>query len=129
MSTTDYVRTTSQHPSLDAKKLKQLRSFAKVLDEAFVIPGTNYRMGADSIIGLLPVGGDVAGFLISAMIIFQAKKLGIPKHIEARMWKNVAVDAAAGFVPIVGDLVDVAWKANRKNVDLLENFLRAEGRI
>lgn len=105
-------------------KLKQLRALAGLLDEAIVIPGTNIKVGFDSLIGLVPVVGDTLTALFSAYIIQEAAKLGAPKKLLLRMAFNVAVDVVGGSVPLAGDLFDVMWKANKKNLDLLEKFLK-----
>jgi len=98
------------------------RNVARLLDELFRIPGTNIRFGLDSLIGLLPGGGDLAGGAISAWIIITAARQGAPASMLARMGLNVLVDTILGAVPVLGDVFDVAWKANRRNVALLESF-------
>lgn len=113
----------------DASRLKQVQFLAKVLDEAFVIPGTNQRIGLDSLIGLIPVGGDLLGVALSSLIVYHANKLGVPKSIQSKMWQNIVVDALVGLVPVLGDVVDVTWKANKKNALLLEEHLRREQRV
>jgi hypothetical protein len=104
--------------------IKRLRRLAHMLDNRFTIPGTDWRVGWDAIIGLIPGIGDVITAALAGYIIYQARELGVPKHLLSRMMMNVAVDATAGAVPIVGDLFDIAWRANAKNVRLLERYLR-----
>jgi hypothetical protein len=105
-------------------KLKQLRAMARLLDESLAIPGTSYRFGLDSLIGLVPGAGDLIGAVLSAYIINEAVRLGIPRRLAARMVANTAIDLLGGAVPVLGDLFDVAWKANVKNVELLEEHLK-----
>jgi hypothetical protein len=100
----------------------RLRDLARVLDEAIRIPGTNIRIGLDALLGLLPGGGDVAGGLFSGLIILQAARTGAPAAILGRMLGNVLVDVIVGAIPLLGDVIDVAWRANTRNVRLLESW-------
>src|SRR3712207_1727650 len=99
-----------------------IRRIARLFDEAVRVPGTNVRFGLDAILGLIPGAGDVAGGLLSTVIILQAAKLGAPRSVLMRMVMNVAVDSLVGAVPILGDLFDVGWKSNTRNARLLEQF-------
>ena len=99
-----------------------MRDLARVLDEAVRIPGTNIRIGLDALLGLLPGGGDVAGGLFSGLIILQAARSGAPAPVLGRMLANVAIDVVLGAIPIIGDVFDVAWRANTRNVRLLESW-------
>ena len=103
-------------------KLAQARALAKLLDRAFRIPGTNITFGLDPILGLIPGGGDVAGAVFSGWLIVLGSRMGLPRHILMRMVANVAIDTIGGSVPLLGDLFDVAWKSNTKNLALLEQF-------
>ena len=105
--------------------LERLRRYANVMDAAFRVPGTSIRVGLDSILGLIPGGGDLAGAALSAAVIVAAARRGAPGSVLARMTWNVLVDAGLGTIPLVGDLVDVGWKANLRNVRLLEEHLGA----
>lgn len=109
-----------------AARIKRIRTLAKILDNAFRVPGTNWRFGWDSLIGLVPGGGDVATGLLASYIVVEAAKLGIPRRTLWKMVANVAVDMAGGAVPIAGDLFDFAFKANRKNLRLVEQHLDAQ---
>jgi hypothetical protein len=104
------------------KDLQRLRDLARVLDNAFGIPGTKIRIGLDPILGLIPGGGDIAGAALSGVIVLVALRNGVPPAVLWRMVGNVAIDTAIGTVPFLGDVFDVAWKANTKNVQLLERF-------
>lgn len=99
-----------------------MRDLARVLDEAIRIPGTNIRIGLDALLGLLPGGGDVAGGLFSGLIILQAARSGAPTPVLGRMLANVAIDVVLGAIPLIGDIFDVAWRANSRNVRLLESW-------
>jgi uncharacterized protein DUF4112 len=106
------------------RQIERLRSLSRLLDSAFVIPGTRYRFGLDALIGLVPGLGDAISAVFSGYIILQASRLGAPKSVVNRMIANVAIDTAVGWVPVLGDLFDVAWKSNLKNMALLENHVR-----
>lgn len=99
-----------------------MRDLARVLDEAIRIPGTNIRIGLDALLGLLPGGGDVAGGVFSGLIILQAARAGAPTPVLGRMLANVAIDVVVGAIPLLGDVFDVAWRANTRNVRLLESW-------
>jgi len=92
----------------------------RFLDEAFRVPGTNFRFGWDPIIGLIPWIGDALTALISLAIVFQANRMRIPKVVQLRMLLNIGIDVLVGVVPFVGDVADVFWKSNAKNFALLE---------
>jgi hypothetical protein len=100
-----------------------VRTLAKYLDNAFVVPGTNFRFGLDALIGLIPGVGDVIGSAIGGYIILVAARLGVPRAVIGRMLLNQGIDAAVGIVPFAGDLLDAAWRANAKNARLLEQAL------
>lgn len=107
-----------------AARLKRIRTLSHVLDSSIGIPGTRYRFGLDPILGLLPGGGDLASFLFSAYIIWESAQLGVSQEVLTKMISNVLFDTVAGTVPVLGDLLDVTWKANTRNVALLENHLQ-----
>jgi hypothetical protein len=109
------------------EELRRLESVAHWLDSRFAIPGTGIRFGFDSLIGLVPGLGDVATVLPAAWIIHRARRLGVPGHVLARMALNLGIDLAAGAVPLLGDIVDVGFKANRRNVALLREHFRQRG--
>jgi hypothetical protein len=105
--------------------LDRLERLSTLLDTALVIPGINLRFGADAIVGLVPGIGDVVTTGLAAWIVLEAHRLGVPKHKLARMVGNLAVDGVVGAVPVVGDLFDVAFKANRRNMAIIrEHFGR-----
>lgn len=106
-----------------AARLAKLRRIAWLLDAAFVVPGTKFRFGLDGIVGLAPGIGDTLMGLTSLYIVWEARKLGLPAGKIARMVGNVGVETLAGSVPIVGDLFDAAFKANLRNLAIIEEHL------
>lgn len=120
------VNSRSITPS-QAQRLFTLRRFARLLDSAFAVPGTRYRVGLDPLLGLLPGIGDLVSPLFAIGILWQAHDLGIPRIVQLRMIFNVAIDALLGALPFIGDLFDFVWKANDKNMLLLEHHA-AQGR-
>jgi hypothetical protein len=106
-----------------AARLEQLRHVAYWLDEGLRIPGTRWRIGLDPIIGLVPGVGDAAGALCAAVILGEAVRRGVSRFTLGRMAFNIAFDALLGVVPLVGDVCDAAWKANLRNVALLERHV------
>jgi hypothetical protein len=125
MSSRDY---TFDIPRSRAERIARLEALANLLDTAFVIPGTNFRFGLDGLIGLVPGIGDTITTAVSLWIVYEAHQLGAPAHLIARMLGNVALDGLVGAVPIAGDAFDVLWRANRRNMRMLREFLDREAR-
>ena len=94
-----------------------------MLDSAFKIPGTGVRIGADSILGLIPVVGDLTGAALSGYIVLASARLGAPASTLIRMVINIGIDTVVGSVPILGDMFDAGWRANIKNVELLDQHI------
>ena len=103
------------------------RALASWLDEAIAIPGTSLRVGLDPLLGLVPGLGDALGLVASAYVVVVALRLGAPGSVAARMVANLLVDAAVGAIPVLGDLFDFGWKANTRNVALLETWVARPG--
>ena len=103
--------------------VERARVLARALDSAVRIPGTNIRFGLDALLGLVPGLGDVAGAAMGGYFVLLGSRLGAPKPVLARMVLNVALDTLAGVVPVLGDLFDVTWKANTRNMALLERYV------
>jgi hypothetical protein len=101
---------------------RRLKTLAHLMDESIRLPG-GYRIGWDGIIGLVPGLGDVAGLAVAAYIIAESARLGAPKSVLLRMSANTAIDTILGAVPVLGDLFDLVFKANRKNLRLLQSYL------
>ena len=108
------------------QRLAALKHFASLLDSAFVIPGTAYRIGLDPIVGLVPGIGDLLSPLFTIGILWQSRDLDLPRVVQLRMLLNVAIDTVLGIVPVIGDIFDVAWKANDRNYALLEQHAYEE---
>jgi hypothetical protein len=104
--------------------MARLRRVGWLLDDSIPIPGTRFRLGIDQIIGLVPGIGDLVGGVLSLYIIVEAWRLGVPRGVLARMGWNVAVDTLVGEVPILGDLFDIGFKANLRNLALIDAFVR-----
>ena len=103
--------------------LNRLRKFSRLLDSAIGIPGTKFRFGLDPILGLIPGAGDFLGTALSAYLVVEAARLGVPKETLVKMVSNIVLESAVGTVPVIGDLFDAAWKANTKNFELVEAHL------
>ena len=101
-----------------------LRSLEILLDEAFRVPGTSFRFGIDGIIGLVPGLGDVLAGLLSLVIPVAGWIRGVPYVTLIRMGLNLGIGVLVGSVPLLGDIFDMAWKANRRNYRLLQMHLR-----
>ncbi|MEO6671203.1 MAG: DUF4112 domain-containing protein [Ferruginibacter sp.] len=107
--------------------LKNLKRLAKLMDSQFKIPGTNIRFGLDALVGLVPGVGDFATFIVSGMMVSVLAKNGASGFVLARMALNTIIDALIGSIPILGDMFDVAFKANEKNLKLMHEHY-VEGR-
>ena len=111
------------------QRIARFEAIAKLLDVAFVLPGTNIRYGIDGLIGLIPVVGDIISTAISLWLVREARALGAPWYVTARMLGNVAVDGVVGIVPFAGDAFDVMFRANMRNVRLLRRWLDKQPRM
>jgi Domain of unknown function (DUF4112) len=105
----------------------RMEALARLMDGAFVLPGTNIRLGLDAIVGLVPVAGDVISGLISSYLIWEARQLGAPKWLIARMMANTLLDTTIGSIPVVGDAFDILFRANMKNMALLRRHMEKRG--
>ena len=104
--------------SVDEAAVQRMRFVARLLDDSIRLPGTKFKIGLDPIIGVLPVAGDAVAAALSGYIILESARLGVSYLTLLRMLANVGVDFAVGSVPVVGDIFDVAWKANVRNLRL-----------
>lgn len=111
-----------------AKSLARLQRLARVMDTAWRIPFTRMRFGLDSVLGLVPGAGDAVGLLVSVYAMHQAHKLGAPGKLLLRMAVNAGVDAGLGTIPVVGDVFDMFFKANTRNLKLLTDFLESKSK-
>lgn len=106
-----------------ADRAASVRTLARMLDSAVRIPGTQIRIGAESVFGIIPVVGDIAGAALSGYIVLASARLGAPAPTLVRMLVNIGIDTIVGAVPILGDMFDVGWRANMRNVELLDSHL------
>ncbi len=109
-------------PEIIDERIADVEALARWLDYAFVLPG-GFRFGIAGIIGLIPGIGDIFDALLSLYIVARAHQLGLPRAAITRMLINVGIEALAGSVPFIGDLFDIAFKANRRNYQLLKSHL------
>lgn len=110
--------------TLPARRLERMRRVGWLLDNSIPVPGTRIRLGIDQLIGLVPGIGDLIGGVLSLYIIVEAYRMGVPRTLLARMGWNVAVDTLVGEVPILGDLFDIGFKANLRNLALLDGYFQ-----
>ena len=131
MSTAHYGNARFDHSPAQSRaaRIARIDALATLLDTAFIVPGTNIRFGFDAMIGLIPGIGDVITTAMSLYIVREARALGVPHHLIVRMLGNVALDGIVGAVPLLGDVFDVMWRANRRNIALLRNHLLARGEL
>jgi hypothetical protein len=109
------------------KELRSVERLARLMDSQFQIPGTRFRFGLDPLIGLIPGLGDFTGFLFSGYILLICARNGASGFVLARMILNILIDALIGAIPLVGDLFDFAYKANNRNLKLMQQHY-TEGR-
>jgi Domain of unknown function (DUF4112) len=105
------------------KMLTRLKRIARFMDTGLGIPFTKFRFGADSILGLVPGAGDLLAMLVSIYVLIKAHEMGAPKPLLMKMAGNIAIDTGLGAVPVLGDIFDMFFKSNVKNVDLLHDFI------
>lgn len=114
-------------PAETTATLGRLRRLTDLLDRAWRIPGTRFRVGLDPILGLLPGVGDAIGLALSSWLLFEARRLGAPRHVQLRMLWHAGVDAVLGAIPVLGDVFDAFYQANRRNLALLEHWVARAG--
>jgi hypothetical protein len=107
----------------EADVLDHVEMVVRLLDSQFLIPGTNVRFGFDSLVGLVPVVGDVLGLALSAYVYKRLSELGLSRVTRGRMILNILIDAGVGTVPVAGDVFDVAFRANKRNLELAKKAL------
>ena len=100
--------------------MERVRSISRLLDEAFEIPVVNYKVGLDPILGILPVGGDAASAAVSLYLVGEAARMGASRDVLLKMLVNIAVDTVGGSIPVLGSIFDAVFKANKRNVAILE---------
>ncbi len=102
---------------------RRIEAMETLLERAFTLPGTRFRVGLDSVVGLIPVVGDLITAAMGAWLVWEAKNLGMSKFHLARMIGNVGFDTAVGMIPIAGDLFDLAFKSNSRNLRIIKKWL------
>lgn len=107
------------------QSLTRLDRLARLMDEQFKLPVVNYRIGLDPIIGVIPGAGDWATWIVGVYIFWRSLRLEAPRPVLGRMVVNLLIDLVVGYVPALGDAFDAAFKANRKNVDMLLDYYGA----
>jgi uncharacterized protein DUF4112 len=126
----DRVRGGGEHErdARGRRELERLRALAQLFDQAFRVPGTNWRFGIDALFGLVPGLGDLIGALVAVYALHVARTLRAPGAIQLHMLSNIAIDALVGTVPVIGDLFDFFYKAQTRNLALLETWLDSPDR-
>lgn len=107
-------------------EIDHLDRLAQRMDSLFRLPGTRIRIGLDSLLGLIPGVGDVAALMPAGYIILRAHRMGASRPVLARMAVNTGIDTVVGSIPLIGDIFDVGYKANRRNVALLRRHLETK---
>lgn len=107
----------------DEAALERARALASLLDDGVELPVVGVKVGIDPVLSLLPVSGDIVSGVISLYIPLEAARLGVPMTKIVKMIANIGVDVTVGSVPVLGTLFDLFWRANRRNVNLLEEHL------
>lgn len=109
--------------------MRRMDAVAHLLDTAFLIPGTKQRVGIDAFIGLVPGIGDAITTLLSSYVIWEARQLGLPRHVIARMLVNLGIHATVGSLPLVGDVFDAFFRVNRRNMRIVRSYLERESGV
>lgn len=120
------MTTDNNNDSIKRETLIKLQKLADLMDSTFIIPGTHIRFGIDSIVGLIPVVGDTLTTAVSWYIYSFAKGAGVPGHKRMLMVWNIFIDWLIGLIPLFGDIFDVAFKANRKNVRIIMKHVESQ---
>ena len=106
--------------------LERLDKFSRFTDSNIAIPFTNIKIGAEAVIGLLPVVGDAVGLVLAGYVLVEAQRAGASKDVKLRMLRNMGIDFLGGLLPVIGDGFDAVYKANTRNTRLLRNYLEKE---
>ncbi len=110
-------------------ELAKLDQLAYILENAVPIPGTDIRFGLDAVAGFVPVLGDTIMLIPASVILQRAHAYGVSRRLMVRMGLNLAIDVIIGMVPLFGDIFDVGWNANTRNVKLLRDYLQTSGQM
>jgi Domain of unknown function (DUF4112) len=104
-------------------RLKRIALISRITDTAIRVPGTDVKLGLDAVIGAVPLAGDMVMLCVSAVLIRDAQKLGVPRHALLQMAANSGIDAVIGSVPFIGDLFDLVYRANERNMRIVEQHI------
>ncbi|MDO3382019.1 DUF4112 domain-containing protein [Gilvimarinus algae] len=107
-------------------RLARLDKFSRFTDSSLSVPFTNFRIGTEAVLGLLPVVGDLAGLLLSGYVLLEAHRAGASRRVKVRIMINMAIDFLGGLIPIAGDVFDAFFKANTRNTKLLREYLQQQ---
>lgn len=121
----DQVRNDGERDARGRRELERLRAIARLFDQAFAVPGTKWRFGIDALFGLVPGLGDIVGAVVAVYALHVARTLRAPGPIQLHMLGNIALDAIVGTVPLIGDLFDFVFKAQTRNLALLDSWVAA----
>jgi hypothetical protein len=121
----EFERIAGQLPiGRDAASIRRrLEAMEALLERAFTVPGTNYRVGIDAVVGLIPVVGDLVTTAMGAWIVWEARNLGMSKFQLLRMAGNVGIDTLVGAIPVAGDLFDFAFRSNSRNLRIIRRWI------
>jgi len=123
MAATTFFSDYFSRPSDPARSRNRIARIARLLDTAFVIPGTGIRIGLDPIIGLIPGAGDAVTTALSAYVVYEAYRAGLPPALVQRMAINVVIDLVISAIPALGDIGDIFWRANQRNLAIFDEYL------
>ena len=113
----------SEEREILEEKLVRLRQLSKNLDESFTIPGTSIKFGMDAILGLVPGGGDLVSGIFSLYMLRAAMKMKLPKRAIISILANIILDTTIGIIPVAGDIFDIFWKSNKRNMNIIEKHI------
>ena len=108
------------------RALRRLERFAEISDSAFRIPFTNIRLGLDALVGFIPIIGDLIGFMMAFYLFAEAHRLGLPANLKFKMLRNSVLDFAMGLLPVLGDVVDIGFRSNLRNVRIIAVYLSSQ---
>ena len=106
-----------------ASVYRRIQMMEQLTERSMTIPGINYPIGMDAIVGLVPFIGDLFGVAMGSYIVWEARNLGMPRWQMTRMIGNVAIDGVIGFVPLIGDVADIAFRANTRNLKIVKKYM------
>jgi hypothetical protein len=121
-----YPHRTAQRVDCLGQRLRRIAMITKITDTAVTVPGTDVKIGLDAVVGAVPLAGDLVMGAVALVLINDARHLGVPRADLVRMLRNTALDTAIGAIPFIGDLFDIVYRSNERNLMLIEKHV---GRI